>query len=119
MPWPPNGRRTGSRKLVNINHVIGQLRSESCLPESVWRVANLRLRYNIASTTNVDVIRLDHDGNRELVTMRWGLVPFFWKRASSRCRRRLTPARKPSPTCRCREAFGRPLHHPGFFAWTG
>jgi putative SOS response-associated peptidase YedK len=43
---------------------------------------NLRPRYNIAPTTGVDVIRLDADGRRELVSMRWGLLPFFWKRQS-------------------------------------
>jgi len=41
---------------------------------------NLRPRYNIAPTTVVDVVRLDQDGRRELVAMRWGLVPFFWKK---------------------------------------
>ena|ERR1700722_491177 len=42
---------------------------------------NLRPHYNIAPTTNVDVVRLDREGRRELVSMRWGLVPFFWKKA--------------------------------------
>jgi len=41
---------------------------------------NLRPRYNVAPTTNVDVIRLDREGHRELVSMRWGLVPYFWKK---------------------------------------
>jgi putative SOS response-associated peptidase YedK len=41
---------------------------------------NLRPRYNIAPTTSVDVVRLDANGQRELVSMRSGLVPFFWKR---------------------------------------
>jgi len=41
---------------------------------------NLRPRYNIAPTTPVDVVRLDAEGRRELVSMRWGLVPYFWKR---------------------------------------
>ena len=40
---------------------------------------NLRPRYNIAPTTSVDVIRLGEYG-RELASMRWGLVPFFWKK---------------------------------------
>ena len=40
---------------------------------------NLRPRYNIAPTTTVDVVRLGEQG-RELVPMRWGLVPFFWKK---------------------------------------
>lgn len=38
---------------------------------------NLRPRYNIGPTTMIDVIRLDKDGNRELVPMRWGIVPFI------------------------------------------
>jgi putative SOS response-associated peptidase YedK len=42
---------------------------------------NLQPRYNIAPTTNVDVLRLDREGHRELVSMRWGLVPFFWKKS--------------------------------------
>jgi len=41
---------------------------------------NLRPRYNIAPTTSVNVVRLDRKGHRELVSMRWGLVPFFWKK---------------------------------------
>jgi putative SOS response-associated peptidase YedK len=41
---------------------------------------NLQPRYNIAPTTSVDVVRLDPEGRRELVSMRWGLVPFFWKK---------------------------------------
>jgi putative SOS response-associated peptidase YedK len=42
---------------------------------------NLRPHYNIAPTTNVDVIRLDREGRRELASMRWGLVPYFWKKS--------------------------------------
>jgi putative SOS response-associated peptidase YedK len=42
---------------------------------------NLRPHYNIAPTTIVDVIRLDREGRRELVSMRWGLVPYFWKKS--------------------------------------
>jgi hypothetical protein len=41
---------------------------------------NLRPRYNIAPTTMVDVVRLGRN-EREMVSMRWGLVPGFWKRA--------------------------------------
>jgi putative SOS response-associated peptidase YedK len=35
---------------------------------------DLEPRYNIAPTTTIDVVRLHH-GRRELVRMRWGLVP--------------------------------------------
>jgi putative SOS response-associated peptidase YedK len=39
---------------------------------------NLQPHYNIAPTMTVDVIRLDKDGKRELVPMRWGLIPAWW-----------------------------------------
>jgi putative SOS response-associated peptidase YedK len=38
---------------------------------------NLRPHYNIAPSTIVDVIPLDREGRRELVSMRWGLVPYL------------------------------------------
>jgi putative SOS response-associated peptidase YedK len=42
---------------------------------------NLQPHYNIAPTDTVDVSRLDKHGARELVSMRWGLVPAWWKRS--------------------------------------
>ena len=42
---------------------------------------NLQPHYNIAPTDTVDVIRLDKHGARELVSMRWGLVPAWWKKS--------------------------------------
>ena len=39
---------------------------------------NLQPHYNIAPTMTVDVIRLDESGRRELVPMRWGLIPAWW-----------------------------------------
>src|SRR5271168_1793006 len=41
---------------------------------------NLRPRYNIAPTTNVDAVRLDAEGRREMISMRWGLIPVWWKK---------------------------------------
>ncbi len=41
--------------------------------------SNLAPRYNIAPTQPVSVVRLDTRGRRELVPMRWGLVP-SWAR---------------------------------------
>jgi len=52
---------------------------------------NLRPHYNIAPTVNVDVVRLDQDGRRELVSMRWGLVLFFWKAHSTTKCNKLIP----------------------------
>jgi putative SOS response-associated peptidase YedK len=40
---------------------------------------NLQPHYNIAPTDIIDVIRLGANG-RELVPMRWGLVPGWWKK---------------------------------------
>ena len=84
---------------------------------------NLRPRYNIAPTTDVDVIRLDQAGRREMVTMRWGLVPFFWKKGIKEVpatfnARAETVAEKPM----FREAFKRRrciVPASGFYEWTG
>lgn len=40
---------------------------------------NLRPRYNIAPTTTVDAVA-DRGQGREVVPMRWGLVPSWWKK---------------------------------------
>ncbi len=41
---------------------------------------NLRPRYNIAPTTEVDVV-VDRGQGREILSMRWGLVPAWWTKA--------------------------------------
>jgi len=41
---------------------------------------NVQARYNVAPTTLVDVVRLNSQGQRELVKMRWGLIPYWWKK---------------------------------------
>ena len=38
---------------------------------------NLPPRYNICPTDPVDVV-IEREGNRDLVRMRWGLVPSWW-----------------------------------------
>jgi putative SOS response-associated peptidase YedK len=40
---------------------------------------NLRARYNICPTTTIDAV-IERDAKRELVPMRWGLVPSWWKK---------------------------------------
>ncbi len=40
---------------------------------------NLRPRYNIAPTTDIDVV-VGHEGARLLTRMRWGLCPGWWKK---------------------------------------
>src|SRR5262249_12146890 len=41
--------------------------------------SNLRPRYNVCPTTPIDVV-VERDGKRELATMRWGLVPYWWSK---------------------------------------
>lgn len=40
---------------------------------------NLQPRYNVCPTTTIDTI-ISHDGQRQLVPMRWGLVPRWWNK---------------------------------------
>ena len=51
-----------------------QLFGVESLPDS-----NFPPRYNIAPTQDVPIVRLDRDGKRQLIMVRWGLVPFFMK----------------------------------------
>ena len=40
---------------------------------------NLPARYNICPTDTIDTV-VEEDGKRDLVPMRWGLVPWWWKK---------------------------------------
>jgi putative SOS response-associated peptidase YedK len=42
---------------------------------------NLPARYNICPTQKIDTV-IDRDGKRDLVPMRWGLVPSWWKKTA-------------------------------------
>ncbi len=83
---------------------------------------NLRPRYNIAPTTTIDIVRLG-EGGRELVSMRWGLVPVWWKKPlkdvpATFNARAETVAEKPM----FRDAFKKRrciIPASGFFEWTG
>ena len=82
---------------------------------------NLRARYNVAPTTEVDVV-FDRGQGREVATMRWGLVPAWWKKAlkevpSTFNARAETAASKPM----FRDAFRKRrciVPASGFFEWT-
>lgn len=41
---------------------------------------NLPARYNICPTQTIDTV-IEREGKRELVPMRWGLVPSWWKKS--------------------------------------
>jgi putative SOS response-associated peptidase YedK len=47
------------------------------MPELPGR--NLQARYNVCPTTTIDAV-IQRDAKRELVPMRWGLVPSWWKK---------------------------------------
>jgi len=49
------------------------------LANLIGQPRNLQPRYNIAPTTPIEVIRAGNAGN-ELVPMRWGLAPSWWKK---------------------------------------
>ena len=84
---------------------------------------NLRPRYNIAPTTTIDVVRLGQDDERELVRMRWGLVPGWWSKPLKEVpatfnARAETVAQKPM----FRTAFTQRrciIPASGFYEWTG
>jgi putative SOS response-associated peptidase YedK len=40
---------------------------------------NLQPRYNVCPTDPIDVVT-EHDGKRDLIRMRWGLVPRWWSK---------------------------------------
>ncbi len=81
---------------------------------------DVRARYNIAPMTEVPIVRVNADGQRELVRMRWGLVPRWAKDPSIGARminaRGETIAEKPS----FRMSFRRHrclLPADGFYEW--
>jgi putative SOS response-associated peptidase YedK len=75
------------------------------------------------ANTSVDVVRLDTEGRRELISMRWGLVPVWWKKprkempATFNARAETVPE-KPMfrGAFRARRCF---IPASGFFEWTG
>jgi putative SOS response-associated peptidase YedK len=40
---------------------------------------NTQPRYNICPTTTIDTV-VSSEGKRELVPMRWGLIPYWWNK---------------------------------------
>jgi len=50
------------------------------LYELLGDTRNLQAHYNVAPTDPVQVVRTTAEGARELVSMRWGLVPWWWKK---------------------------------------
>ena len=61
---------------------------------------NLRPRYNVCPTDPVDVVTAE----RQLVTMRWGLVPWWWSKPLKELRMATFNAR--AETSRASQSFG-------------
>jgi putative SOS response-associated peptidase YedK len=83
---------------------------------------NLPARYNICPTTTIDAV-IERDAERELVPMRWGLVPSWWKKKAKETpatfnTRAETVAEKPM----FRSAFKRTrclIPASGYYEWHG
>lgn len=92
------------------------------LADLIGQPRNLRPRYNIAPTTMIEAIRPSPSGN-ELVPMRWGFAPSWWKKPLRELpatfnARAETIAEKPM----FRSAFAKSrciIPASGFYEWTG
>jgi putative SOS response-associated peptidase YedK len=92
------------------------------LADLVGQPRNLRPRFNIAPTTQIEVIRAT-PGGAELIPMRWGLIPSWWRKPlrelpSNFNARVETLAEKPM----FRAAFASRrciVPATGFYEWTG
>ena len=92
------------------------------LADLIGQPRNLRPRYNVAPTTTIEVIRPAPAGN-ELVQMRWGFAPSWWKKPLRELpatfnARAETIAEKPM----FRSAFAVSrciIPASGFYEWTG
>jgi putative SOS response-associated peptidase YedK len=62
------GRYSQTTSIEELNRLFG-----------VTERVNLPPRYNIAPTQDAPVVRLDKEGARQLLQMRWGLIPFWAK----------------------------------------
>lgn len=80
-------------------------------------------RYNIAPTQPALIVRNGHDAQRELVLVRWGLIP-SWAKDPAQIKTTLINARAESAADK--PSFRGPLRHrrclvpaTGFYEWTG
>jgi putative SOS response-associated peptidase YedK len=86
----------------------------------VGGLLNLPPRYNVAPTQDAPVLRLDKEGHRELIQMRWGLVPSWAKDLSEGARAINARAESVATKSTFRDAFLRRrclIPTDGFFEW--
>jgi putative SOS response-associated peptidase YedK len=84
-------------------------------------IPNLQPRFNACPTDPADTI-VKHDGKRELVEMRWGLVPFWWSKPLKELRLATFNARVETVTTRpfFREPFKKKrclMPVSGYYEW--
>jgi putative SOS response-associated peptidase YedK len=69
--WPMCGRFTRNYTWQQL-HALYRLTVPVAIP-------NFQPRYNVCPTDPADVV-VPNDGARDLVEMRWGLVPYWWNK---------------------------------------
>jgi putative SOS response-associated peptidase YedK len=84
---------------------------------------NLRPRFNVCPTDPVDVV-IAQDSKRDLVSMRWGLVPWWWSKPLKELRMATFNARAETVETKpvFRDAFKRSrclLPMSGYYEWQG
>ena len=86
------GRTTRNYTWEQI-HAMYQLLRPAAIP-------NMQPSFNVCPTDPVDVV-VEHEGQRQLEVMRWGLVPFWWSKPLKELRSpHSTPASRRSPQSR-------------------
>lgn len=89
------------------------------------RMPNFEPRYNVCPTQQIDVItQFDGEKTRSLSQMRWGLVPFFWKKTlkelpSTFNARAETVAEKPMFRTAFKDGKRCIIPVSGYYEWTG
>ncbi len=83
--------RDAALRSTGLSQLMGEPCADATSSRSRWiccsglfaysssEIRQLRPRYNIAPTTKIPVVRCGVDGKRELVEMRWGLIPAWAK----------------------------------------
>ncbi|MGD9657797.1 MAG: SOS response-associated peptidase [Methylocystis sp.] len=92
------------------------------LADLIGQPRNLQPRYNVAPTTMIEVVRPSPAGN-ELVPMRWGFAPSWWKKPLRELPATFNARAEPiAEQPMCRSAFAKSrciIPASGFYEWTG
>jgi putative SOS response-associated peptidase YedK len=87
--FPPADGRRGSRSACPVGYISGMCgrftqsytwRELVALYRLTQPAVNLQARYNVCPTDTIDVVK-SRDGKPALAPMRWGLIPWWWKKS--------------------------------------